>query len=146
MWRPRHLPGFPYLTKFHLFLEEFAYSFLLIYFSPVLGLHEHSLVAVLRLCTVLQSIGSRHHGLPKLQWVGLVARHHMGSSWIRKRTHVPWIGMQILNPRTNMEVPSNFWINCKCTTFCPTHSGSLVYESVFIDMLKIRTKKEHVRC
>ena len=75
----------------------------------------------------------------------LLAPHHMRSSWTRKQTHVPWIGMQILNPRTNMDIPSNFCFNWKCTTFCPTHSVSLVYESVFIDMLKIRTEKEHVR-
>ena len=71
MWRPRHLPGFPYLTKFHLFLEEFAYSFLLIYFSPVLGLHEHSLVAVLRLCTVEASLVAEY-GL-KAPWASEVA-------------------------------------------------------------------------
>ena len=53
----------------------------------------HCLVAVRRLLTavllLLQSTGSRVHGLPELRLIDLVALWHVGSSRTRGRTHVP---------------------------------------------------------
>ena len=41
---------------------------------------------------LLQSTGSRVHGLQELWCTGLVAPQHVGSSWARDKTHIPCTG------------------------------------------------------
>ena len=53
----------------------------------------------------LQSTGSRVRA-QKLQHLGLVAPRYMRSSLTRDRTHVPYIGREILNHGASREVPT----------------------------------------
>ena len=106
---------------FLLFIYLFIYFWLRCVFVAAHGL---SLVAVdggfsslwcagcsLRWLLLLWNMGSRHMGFSSCgTWVqqlwraGLVALRHVGSSWTRARTHVPWIGRQILNHCATREV------------------------------------------
>ena len=67
----------------------------------------------LRWLLLLQSTGSRLVGFSSCstwaQWLwrtGLVALRHVGSSWTRARTRVPFIGRQILNHCATREAPA----------------------------------------
>ena len=42
----------------------------------------------------------------QLWWTGLVASWHVGSSWTRDHTDVPYIGRQIINHWTTREAPA----------------------------------------
>ena len=45
----------------------------------------------------------RHLGFSNWWFSGSVALRHVGSSWTRDRTHVPWVARQILNQQTTRE-------------------------------------------
>ena len=96
------------------------------YFSLVAASTGYALVSgcglSLRWLLLLKTVCSRVHGLQQL-WLpgsraeaqqlrqGLVAPRHVGTSWIRDRTHVSCIGRWILNHWTTREA------RCVCDFF-----------------------------
>lgn len=83
---------------------------------------------------MLQSMGSRAHGLQQLRRTGSVALQHTGSSRLRDRTRLPSIGRRILLPLDHQGSPTEVIFD----------SGNSAFSALLPHGQKATWKKYHV--